>query len=238
MVLVGAALLFLPLLDTGAAETLTSRRRAILQRRILLAAGMALGWAACTPPLRLLMSACLSGSGQTALAWVPLATGLLWFAVAVWIDRRSRRHAAAPATLFGVTLVSTITGYTLWEGFGPKIALLGLAVLWMGLLVIQGARASFDGPRAWLCRQASILLILGALLSTVALGGVHSETPAEPSTTAATSPARDDRGVPPERRKETAGRLAAGLCACAFLLVILQMRIRLQRRTGEIGLTT
>jgi quinol-cytochrome oxidoreductase complex cytochrome b subunit len=235
MALVGATLLVLPLLDTGVAETSTSRRRAIWQRRILLTAGWALGWAAATPPAQLLLSHFLPGRWQTAVAWTPLATFLVWSAVAIWFDRRARHQIGAPATLFGSVLVSTVVGYTFWEGFGAGLALLGVAMLWTGLLIISGAKAPVSRLRAWLCRQASIILVLGALFSTVAIGGLHPE-PVGESSTAAVATHVPDRGVPSERRTETASRLAGGLCVCMFLLVIVQLRIRLQRKIGEMGL--
>jgi quinol-cytochrome oxidoreductase complex cytochrome b subunit len=238
MAVVSATLLALPLLDTGAVETSTSRRRAAWKRRMLLGVSLILGWAASAPAVRILLSHCLPERWQAGASWAPVMTCLIWLAVALWIERRAGRRTGEAATLFGWTLVSTVVGYTLWEGFGTRIALLGVVVLWIGLLMIRGSKASANGVGTWLCKQASIMLIAAALLGAVALSGFQPETPAEPSTTAAAAPVQDDRGVPPERRDETAGRLAAGLGACALLLVVLQLRIRLQRKIGEMGLTT
>ncbi len=240
MAAVGVTLLALPLLDTGAVETSTSRRRAALKRRMLLGGSLVLGWAASTPAVRILLSACLPEGWLTEASRAPMViAGLIWLAVGLWTERKAGRQTGAAATLFGWTLVSTIVGYTLWEGFGERGALLGLAVLWAGLLIMRGPKPSANGLGAWLCRQASIVLVLGALCSTVGLGGAHREPSAEASTPAVAAAVQDEHGgVPPERRSETAGRLAAGLCVCAALLVVLQLRIRLQRKIREMGLTT
>jgi quinol-cytochrome oxidoreductase complex cytochrome b subunit len=240
MAVVGLTLLALPLLDTGAVETSTSRRRAAVRRRILLLAGAILGWAAVIAPLRLLLADHWPDQWlrwqDTGVRWAPAAAGIVWLAVALWFERRAARHAGAPATLFGWVLVSTIAGYTLWEGVGPRITLLALAGLWLALLVIQWPKSSAKGARVWLCKLASMVLVLGALYGTVVLGGGHQEIPAENSTVAVVS--AGDHGVPRERRSETVGLLVGGLCACLFLLVMLELRIRLQRETREMGLTT
>lgn len=241
MAIIGVTLVVLPLLDTGAAETLTSRRRATLRRRILLLAALMLGWAAVTPPAQLLLSGCWPERWQawreSAVAWTPFATCFIWLAVILGGERRGRWQAGGAATLFGWTLVSSIIGYTFWEGFGPHVAFVGLAVLWVGLLVVRGPQTSANGVRARLCRLVSIVLVLSALLGTVALGRLHPESPSNASMTTVTVPVQDS-GVPSELRAETASRLAAGLCVCVFLLAIMELRIRLQRKIGEMGLPT
>lgn len=238
MALIGATLFALPLLDTEAAGTSASRRRVAIRQRVLLIAGALLGWAATTPPARLLLAEYWPGAWQvwrgTAVTWAPVVVGLAWLAAAMWIERRGRRNAGGPATLFGWVLASCITGYTFWEGFGAAAALAGLGLLWVLLLVVLAASGSGNGVTQRLCRVAPVVLIVGALLSTVALGGLHQESGGGMAEAVATT--LKNREVPAERRSETAGRLAAGLCACLFLLAVTERRIHLQRKIREMGL--
>jgi quinol-cytochrome oxidoreductase complex cytochrome b subunit len=237
MGLIGATLLAMPLLDTGAVETATSRRRAAIKRRILLTASLLLGSAATAAPARVLVAHYWPpAAADWRLTAVSLAVVLIWLLVVLWIDFKPQLHGEAPATLFGWTLLSSIVGYTLWEGFGAVGAVAGLGVLWGILLIFWLANRIADGIILRLTRFATMLLILAALASTVALGGSHQEFTLDASGEVAAAP--ENRGVPPERRRETASRLAAALCACAFVAVAVDRRIHLQHKIREMGLAS
>ena len=226
MGVLGLVLAAMPLLDDPAPETGRKRRKNRWPGRILLVAGVAIGWGACLLPVRLAIAEYWPDASTVSTASA-LALALLWAGVGVWVDALGRRRPHAAATLFGVVLVSALVGYTLWEGLGARAGLAGTGVFLGAMLVI---RLSADRWPA-LAKLTAAALAIAALLVVVPLSrGQEQPVPSDPHTKLVTG------AVPHAHPSGSTGQFIAALTACAFLLTIVHIQIRRRQRLREMGL--
>ncbi len=238
MATVGTIMLLIPILHPRPSLKLRPGRTVVIRRRLLLLVSALLGWAAVTPPLKMaaghLCHDWLGTPGAFAAGVVTAIAALGWLAVAVAVDRAREQNPDGPATLFGITLVSVVAGYTLWEALGAEVALAVLVVLHSVLAFAWATRRR----AGWVIRTvktSTILLLVGILILVVPLGISH-QLSGDGAHELGQRVAEAVPVVPPERRDQSLGRFVFALAICAFLIVIVELRILLTRRNREMGL--
>jgi quinol-cytochrome oxidoreductase complex cytochrome b subunit len=231
---VATIMVLMPILHTMPGPKPRHRLRDSLRRRLLLLVSALLGWAAMTAPLRMAAQHCwhdwfgLSAGGAANVFSVLAAIG--WLAVAIILERTAERSPHGPATFFGVTLVSVVTGYTLWEGLGAATALFSLVML-HAVLVFGWATQLKAGWVIKVLVAASVVVVAASLVMVIPLGISHDLAREAAGTAMVPAPV-----VPAVRHAETLGRLWFGLGVCVFLLVVIQYRLSLLHRARQMGL--
>jgi cytochrome b6 len=237
---IGLVMVIMPLVFVVPGQTASQRRWLAIKRRVLLLACLGIGWAAMTPPIRMVCLEHWPGwwdiRTDTAALITPLIVGLGWLIIVIVIDRAYERSPNGPASLFGWALVSACIGYTFWEAIGVKAALAGLGIFWVCLLVIWLARSRIAGMAAKPAILASIVLLLAVMLGTIPLGIGHEGLSIDDNHTESDSNTPTTQPVLPENRAETASRFYAILLVSGFLLVVIQRRISQQSKLRDMGL--
>jgi quinol-cytochrome oxidoreductase complex cytochrome b subunit len=230
----------LPALDVAPDTTRARRRRARFGAWGLLLSSMALTWVALLAPVAELIRRFWPAHGwiapEAAHRCAPLATAALLLVVTVLLRHATHRRSHAPATVFGLVLLLTYTGYTLWEAFGGAVAAASTAALAVVLLAIGVLRARRADGRSRSAGLLAAALLLASLLSVMPLGKAHEFVSHAGQATSQTATA-DGAGVPDARRTESASRLAACLVVLAFLLVVVDRQVRDESRLRELGVT-
>ncbi len=228
----------IPLLDVEPDGTARQRRRAVWLRRALLAAAVVLAWACTTPAVLAILAARVSeGAAAPSAPTVTAAVAIVWLLVGVWIERHADRRPNGAATLFGMTVVSGVIGYTLWGGVGAVPAVVAVAAFGAAMLLIAVVGQTGSGGASRLATSVASLLLVAFLASTAYLGRAHEYAhPAGDVSVPAVQ--AGEPAVPADRRVESGRRLAAVLVVSAFLLVVLNRRLRLERDMRDSGLSS